>query len=124
MLYYFREMHIETNAVSIKSMYASTPCTFVGEIGCKCNQILAGNKTMLIIPDLTLVLTHSYGEWNCDRLHTYSNYFHLYHYSLLTSTHLDFNSSQRAAEDRLTWQKIVADAGRDVPRATIVPGHR
>ena len=34
-----------------------------------------------------VVLTHSYGELNCDRLHTYYNYFHLYHYSLLTSIH-------------------------------------
>ncbi len=34
-----------------------------------------------------IVLTHSYGELNCDQLHNYYNYFHLYHYSLLTSTH-------------------------------------
>ena len=24
-----------------------------------------------------IVLTHSYGELNCDRLHNYYNYFHL-----------------------------------------------
>ena len=34
-----------------------------------------------------IVLTHSYGKLNCDRLHNYYNYFHLHHYSLLTSTH-------------------------------------
>ena len=33
------------------------------------------------------VLTHSYGELNCDLLNNYYNYFHLYNYSLLTSTH-------------------------------------
>ena len=31
-----------------------------------------------------IVLTHYYGELNCDRLHNYYNYFHLYHYSLLS----------------------------------------
>ena len=34
-----------------------------------------------------IVLTHSHGELNCDQLHNYYNYFHLCHYSLLTSTH-------------------------------------
>ena len=30
MMYYLREMHIETNAVSRKSMLTSTPCTLSG----------------------------------------------------------------------------------------------
>ena len=34
-----------------------------------------------------IFLTHSYGELNSDRLHNNYNYVHLYHYSLLTSTH-------------------------------------
>ena len=29
---------------------------YVEEIECKCSKILAGNKTMLIIPDLTLTV--------------------------------------------------------------------
>ena len=50
MMYYLREMHIETNAVSRKSMLTSTPCIF--------SKTLAGNKTMLIIPDFTLSSIH------------------------------------------------------------------
>ena len=61
MLYYFREMHIETNAVSKKSrpyvnvntmhrMWRKSDA-YVGP-----SKILAGNKTMPIIPDLTLIL--------------------------------------------------------------------
>ena len=52
MLYYFRKVHRETSAVSRKSMQRATPCTLSG--GCEYSKILAGNKTMLIIPDLTL----------------------------------------------------------------------
>ena len=38
--------------------------------------------------------------------------------------HLDFNSSQRAAEDRQRWQKIVADVNSGAPTTLMVPGHR
>ena len=39
-------------------------------------------------------------------------------------TGLDFNSSQRAAEDRQRWQKIVAEDSSGVPMTRVVPGHR
>ena len=39
-------------------------------------------------------------------------------------TGLDFNSSQRAAEDRQRWQKIVADVSSGAPTTLMVPGHR
>ena len=39
-------------------------------------------------------------------------------------TGLDFNSSQRAAEDRQRWQKIVADVSSGAPMTLMVPGHR
>ena len=39
-------------------------------------------------------------------------------------TGFDFNSSQRAAEDRQRWQKIVADVSRGAPTTLMVPGHR
>ena len=39
-------------------------------------------------------------------------------------TGLDFNSSQRAAEDRQRWQKIVADVSRGAPTTLVVPGRR
>ena len=39
-------------------------------------------------------------------------------------TGLDFNSSQRAAEDRQRWQKIVADVNSGAPTSLMVPGHR
>ena len=39
-------------------------------------------------------------------------------------TGLDFNRSQRAAEDRHRWQKIVADVSSDAPATIMVPGHR
>ena len=38
------------------------------------------------------------------------------------STGLDFNSSQRAAEDRQRWQKSVADVSRSAPTTLLVPG--
>ena len=38
-------------------------------------------------------------------------------------TGLDFNSSQRAAEDRQRWQKIVADVNSGAPTTLMVPGH-
>ncbi len=39
-------------------------------------------------------------------------------------TGLDFNSSQRAAEDHQRWQKIVADVDSGAPTTLMVPGHR
>ena len=39
-------------------------------------------------------------------------------------TGLDFNSSQRAADDRQSWQKIVADVSNGAPTTLVVPGHR
>ena len=39
-------------------------------------------------------------------------------------TGLDVNSSQRAAEDRQRWQKIVADVNGGAPTTLMVPGHR
>ena len=39
-------------------------------------------------------------------------------------TRLDFNSSQRAAEDRQRWKKIVADVNSGAPTTLMVPGHR
>ena len=39
-------------------------------------------------------------------------------------TGLHFNSSQRAAEDRHRWQKIVADVSSGAPTTLMVPGHR
>ena len=39
-------------------------------------------------------------------------------------TGLDVNSSQRAAEDRQRWQKIVADISSGAPTTLMVPGHR
>ena len=39
-------------------------------------------------------------------------------------TGLDFNSSQRAAEDRQRWQKIVANVSSGAPAILMVPGHR
>ena len=46
-------------------------------------------------------------------------------------TGLDFNSSQRAAEDRQRaaedrqrWQQIVADVSSGAPTTLMVPGHR
>ena len=39
-------------------------------------------------------------------------------------TGLDFNNSQRAAEDRQRWQKIVADVSSGAPTTLMVPGHR
>ena len=36
---------------------------YVEEIGCKCRQILAENKTMLIIPDLA---AHESAKRTCD----------------------------------------------------------
>ena len=39
-------------------------------------------------------------------------------------TGLDFNNSQRAAEDRQRWQKIVADVSSGAPTTLTVPGHR
>ena len=38
-------------------------------------------------------------------------------------TGLDFHSSQRAAEDRQTWQKIVVDVSSGAPTTLRVPGH-
>ena len=61
MAYYFREMHIETNAVSRKSRplcERRQHAPYVEEIGCIFRKILAGNKTMLIIPDFTLHMMH------------------------------------------------------------------
>ena len=37
-------------------------------------------------------------------------------------TGLDFNSSQRAAEDRQRWQKIVADVSSGALTTLVVPG--
>ena len=34
------------------------------------------------------------------------------------------NSSQRAAEDRQRWQKIVADVSNGAPTTLMDPGHR
>ena len=39
-------------------------------------------------------------------------------------TGLDFNSSQREAEDRQRLQKIVADVSSGAPTTLNVPGHR
>ena len=39
-------------------------------------------------------------------------------------TGLDFSSSQRAAEDRPRWKKIVADVSSVAPAALVFPGHR
>ena len=39
-------------------------------------------------------------------------------------TGLDFNNSQRAAEDRQRWKKIVADVSSGAPTTQMVPGHR
>ena len=39
-------------------------------------------------------------------------------------TGLDFNSSQRAAEDRQRWQKIVAGVSSGAPTTLMVPGRR
>ena len=39
-------------------------------------------------------------------------------------TGLDFNSSQRAAEDRQRWQKIVADVSSGAPTTLMVPVSR
>ena len=39
-------------------------------------------------------------------------------------TCLDFNSSQRAAEDRQRWQKSIADVNSGVHTTLMVPGHR
>ena len=39
-------------------------------------------------------------------------------------TGLDFNSSQRAAEDRQRWQKIVVDVNSGTPTTLMVAGHR
>ena len=39
-------------------------------------------------------------------------------------TGLDFNSSQRAAEDCQRWQKIVADVSSGAPTTLMAPGHR
>ena len=39
-------------------------------------------------------------------------------------TGLDFNSSQRAAEDSQRWQKIVANVSSGAPTTLMVPGHR
>ena len=39
-------------------------------------------------------------------------------------TGLDFNNSQRAAEDRQIWKKIVADVSSGAPTTLMVPGHR
>ena len=39
-------------------------------------------------------------------------------------TGLDFNSSQRTAEDRQRWQKIVADVNSGAPTTLMVPEHR
>ena len=39
-------------------------------------------------------------------------------------TGLDFNNSQRAAEDRQRWQKIVADVSSGASTTLMVPGHR
>ena len=38
------------------------------------------------------------------------------------STGLDFNSSQRAAEYRQIWQRIVADVSSSDPTTQVVPG--
>ena len=37
-------------------------------------------------------------------------------------TGLDFNNSQRAAEDRQRWQKIAADVSSGAPTTLRVPG--
>ena len=39
-------------------------------------------------------------------------------------TGLDFYSSQRAAEDRQRWKKIVGDFSSGAPMTLVVPGHR
>ena len=39
-------------------------------------------------------------------------------------TALDFNSSQRAAEDRQRWKKIVADVSSGAPTTLMVRGYR
>ena len=39
-------------------------------------------------------------------------------------TGLDFNNSQRAAEDRQRWKKIVADVSSGAPTTLMVAGHR
>ena len=39
-------------------------------------------------------------------------------------TGLDFNSSQRAAEDGQIWQKIVVDFSSGAPTTLMVPGQR
>ena len=39
-------------------------------------------------------------------------------------TGLDFNNSQRAAEDRQIWKTIVADVSSGAPTTLMVPGHR
>ena len=38
-------------------------------------------------------------------------------------TGLDFSNSQRAAEDRQRWKKIVADVSSGAPTTLMVPGH-
>ena len=38
-------------------------------------------------------------------------------------TGLDFNSSQRVAEDHQRWLKIVADVNSGAPTTLLVPGH-
>ena len=37
---------------------------------------------------------------------------------------INFNSSQRAAEDHQRWQKIVADVNSGAPTTLMVAGHR
>ena len=41
-----------------------------------------------------------------------------------TTSGLDFNSSQRAAEDRQRWQTMAADVNSGAPTTLMVPEHR